>query len=61
MVDNILTLAWPTTGTTISGEFGEYRSPSEPNHKGIDISVYQEHVYAAANGTVMSSGVYRVR
>ncbi|KMZ43777.1 M23 family metallopeptidase [Brevibacillus sp. HB1.3] len=52
---------WPTDGTRISGEFGEYRSPKEKNHKGIDIAVYKKPVYAVSKGVVLSSGIYSTK
>lgn len=45
--------SWPTTGTTISDGYGGGR-----NHKGIDIAVYKEEVYATAAGKVLGSGTY---
>ncbi|WP_083935624.1 M23 family metallopeptidase [Paenibacillus ginsengihumi] len=46
---------WPTTGETISDGWGWTGSRF---HKGIDIAVYKQNVYAAADGEVLGSGVY---
>lgn len=44
---------------TVTSEFGEYRSPSDPAHKGIDLASYGGNnvpVYAAADGKVLIAG-----
>lgn len=48
-----LNWTWPTTNSVISDGYGGSR-----NHKGIDIAVYKQPVYAAADGKVIFSGKY---
>lgn len=47
---------WPTTKSIITGEYGERRSDGK--HKGIDIGVYKENVYAVADGEVVKAGKF---
>lgn len=48
----------PCPGSHISSEFGEYRSPSDPAHKGMDLGTSGAYLptYAAASGTVLIAG-----
>ncbi|NGP44978.1 M23 family metallopeptidase [Bacillaceae bacterium SIJ1] len=47
--------SWPTTGTTITEEFGDV---GWRFHKGIDIGVRLEPVYSVAAGVIIQSGTY---
>lgn len=48
----------PCPGAHVSSEFGEYRSPSDPAHKGMDLGTSGAYLptYAAASGTVLIAG-----
>lgn len=48
----------PCPGSHVSSEFGEYRSPSDPAHKGLDLGTSGAYLptYAAASGTVVIAG-----
>lgn len=47
----------PCPGSRISSYFGEYRSPSDPSHKGMDFAAAAgTPTYAAAAGTVTTAG-----
>lgn len=48
----------PCPGSHVSSEFGEYRSPSDPAHKGMDLGTSGAYLptYAAASGTVIIAG-----
>ncbi|MEF9946255.1 MAG: peptidoglycan DD-metalloendopeptidase family protein [Lachnospiraceae bacterium] len=48
----------PCPGSHVSSEFGEYRSPSDPAHKGMDFGTSGAYIptYAAASGTVIIAG-----
>lgn len=52
------TFTHPCPGSYITSYFGEYRSPSDPAHKGMDFGTGGQAVptYAAADGTVVIAG-----
>ena len=52
------TFAHPCPSGYITSYFGEYRSPSDPAHKGMDFGTNGQAVptYAAADGTVVIAG-----
>lgn len=48
----------PCPGAHVSSEYGEYRSPSDPAHKGMDFGTSGQYLptYAAAAGKVLIAG-----